>query len=239
MKRNKVLLVDDLNLILELEKVYLKGLPVDVYVAGNGEQALEIVSREKPDLIYMDLNMPVMDGPTCCRILKSDPTTREIPVIMVTSASSPQDELQCRSAGCDDFMTKPIDSHLFLEKGRRCIADFERRRRRYNYETDVSFLVGGEPRYGMTTDVSRGGLFPAIPNSGMPDDPVDLSFTLGVEERRLLVAARGRIVWQNPHQSPVKPVYPAGVGVQFTDIEAETVIAIERFFQEALPADKV
>lgn len=106
MKRNKVLLVDDLNLILELEKVYLKGLHVDVYVAGNGEEALEIVSREKPDLIYMDLNMPVMDGPTCCRILKSDPTTREIPVIMVISASSPQDELQCRSAG-GGTITKP------------------------------------------------------------------------------------------------------------------------------------
>lgn len=238
MTRKKVLLVDDVHLILELEKVFLKGLPVDIVVARDGEQALEMVKREHPDLIYMDLNMPVMDGPTCCRILKSDPATRGIPIIMVTTAGSSRDELLCRTAGCDDFITKPINGKIFLEKGRNCIADFERRRRRYSYETDVAFLAKGEPKFGMTTDISKGGLFIAVPNDSMPDDPVDLSFTLVSDESCLLVAARGRVVWENSPESPLKPGYPPGFGVEFTDIEPEVVARIEEFFAEGLPGKK-
>jgi CheY-like chemotaxis protein len=238
MTRKKVLLVDDVNLIIELEKAFLKGLPVDVVVARDGEQALEVVAREKPDLIYMDLNMPVMDGPTCCRILKSDPATRDIPVIMVTTAGSAQDEMHCRTSGCDDFITKPINGKLFLEKGRKCIADFERRRRRYDFATDVAFLEKGEPKFGMTTDISRGGLFIAAPNDSMPDEPVDLYFTLTAEERNLLVAARGRIAWENAADNPKKPSYPRGFGVEFTDVDAEVVAQIEAFFEEALSREK-
>src|SRR6185369_12372842 len=80
MKRKKVLLVDDVHLIIELEKAFLKGLPVDLLIARNGVEALELVNKEHPDLIYMDLNMPVMDGLTCCRALKSNPETMAIPV---------------------------------------------------------------------------------------------------------------------------------------------------------------
>lgn len=236
--RKKVLLVDDVNLILELEKAFLKGLPVDILVARNGEQAVEMVNREKPDLIYMDLNMPVMDGPTCCRILKSDPATKNIPIIMVTTAGCAQDEMHCRTSGCDDFITKPINGKLFLAKGRKCLADFERRRRRYDYATDIAFLEKGEPQYGITTDISKGGLYIAVPNGSMPDDPIDLSFTLAFEEKRLLVAARGRVAWENPPENPKKPSYPCGFGVEFTDIEPEVVTRLEEFFAEALPGKK-
>lgn len=234
MTRKKVLLVDDVNLIIELEKAFLKGLPVDVVVARDGEQALEMVAREKPDLIYMDLNMPVMDGPTCCKILKANPATRNIPIVMVTTAGSPQDELLCRSSGCNDFITKPINGKLFLEKGRACIADFERRRRRYEYATDVAFLAQGELQYGLTADISNGGLFITISGDSMPDEPVELSFTLSREGTSLRVAARGRIAWENPAENPKKPSYPPGFGVEFTGIEPEVVTRIEEFFQHGV-----
>lgn len=234
MSRKKVLLVDDVHLILELEKAFLKGLPVDILVARNGAEALEIVKRERPDLIYLDLNMPVMDGPTCCRVLKANPATRGIPVIMVTTAGREEDQLLCSAAGCDDFVTKPINNKIFLEKGRNCLADFERRKRRYNYTTDVQFLRDGEPRYGMITDISRGGLFIAVPSDVMPDDPIDLSFTLPHEGKNILVAARGRVAWENRPDSLKKPGYPAGVGVEFTDIDPSIIAMIENFFEESL-----
>lgn len=238
MIRKKVLLVDDVQLIIELEKAFLKGLPVDILVARNGEQALETAKRESPDLVYMDLNMPVMDGPTCCRILKADPATCGIPIIMVTTAGSVQDELLCRASGCDDYITKPINGKLFLEKGRKCIADFERRRRRYAHATDVAFLQNGEPRCGVTADISRGGLYIATPNDGIPDDPVDLSFTLASDDTNLLVAARGRVAWENSPANPKKSDYPPGFGVEFTTIEPEVVALIEEFFKEALSKNK-
>lgn len=233
MPRKKVLLVDDVHLILELEKAFLKGLPVDVLVAHNGAEALEIVKREHPDLIYLDLNMPVMDGPACCRKLKADPATNGIPVIMVTTAGREQDQLLCRSAGCDDYITKPINGKLFLDKGRKCIADFERRKRRYNYSTDVQFLKNGEPHYGMIADISKGGLFMAVPQGAMPDNPVDLAFSLPLGGNNILVAARGRVAWENRGDDPKKPAYPAGVGVEFTDIDPAIVAMIENFFDEA------
>lgn len=232
MSRKKVLLVDDVHLILELEKAFLKGLPVDILVAHNGAEALEIVKREHPDLIYLDLNMPVMDGPTCCRALKADPETKGIPVIMVTTAGKEEDQLLCRSAGCDDFVTKPINNKIFLEKGRNCIADFERRRHRYSYATDVQFLKNGEPRYGISTDISKGGLFIAVPSDVMPDDPIDLAFTLPDEGTNILVAARGRVAWENRSDSLKKPGYPAGVGVEFTDIDPSIVTLIENLIKE-------
>jgi CheY-like chemotaxis protein len=234
MSVKKVLLVDDVKLIVELEKAFLKGLPVEILVATNGAEALEIAMKEAPDLIYLDCNMPVMDGPTCCRALKANSLTKSIPVIMVTTAGRVQDELVCNAAGCDDYITKPINGKAFLEKGRKCLADFERRRRRYSFETGVEFLQNGEPRYGVTTDISRGGLFLAIPNNGIPDNPVDLSFSLPLEGENVLVAARARVAWENKADSRVKPSYPAGVGVEFTNIEPSMVTLVEHFFETAL-----
>jgi len=233
MSQKKVLLVDDVHLIIELEKAFLKGLPVDILVAHNGAEALEIVSREHPDLIYLDLNMPVMDGPTCCRALKADPATKDIPVIMVTTAGRDEDQFLCRLAGCDDFVTKPINNKIFLDKGRACLVDFERRRQRFSFTTDVQFLKHGEPEYGITADISRGGIFIAVPGHNLPDDPIDFSFTLPLGEGKFLVAARGRIAWENRADDLKKPDYPAGVGVEFTDIDPATVLLIENLFEGA------
>ena len=231
MSRKKVLLVDDVHLILELEKAFLKGLPVDILVAHNGAEALEITRQELPDLIYLDLNMPVMDGPTCCRALKSDPATKGIPVVMVTTAGREQDELLCRTSGCDDYLSKPINNKIFLEKGRKLIADFERRKQRYMYSSDVQFLENGEPRYGLIADISKEGLFMAIPHDALPDDPVDLAFSLPHDGKNILVTARGRVAWENRANNLLKPAYPAGVGVEFTDIDPAIVQMIESFLE--------
>lgn len=233
MARKKVLLVDDVNLIIELEKAFLKGLPVDVLTAGNGAEALEVVQKERPDLIYMDLNMPIMDGLTCCRVLKGDPATSAIPIIMVTTHGREQDLQLCQSAGCDDYITKPINARIFVEKGRNCIADFERRRRRYLYAIDVQFLKDGEPRYGVTADISKGGLYIVVPNDCIPDNPVELMFSLPHEGRSILVAARGRVAWENRDGALKKANYPAGVGIEFTDIDPEIVAVIEQYLEEA------
>jgi CheY-like chemotaxis protein len=238
MKNKKVLLVDDVKLIIELEKAFLRGLPVDILVAGNGAEALEIVRTERPDLIYLDLNMPVMDGPSCCRALKAGQETRNIPVIMVTTAGSVADELLCHAAGCDEFITKPINGKIFLEKGRKCIADFERRRRRYSYTAAVEFLQKGEPVSGVITDISRGGLFMSVPDDGFPDDPIDLSFSLPIGEDNVLMAARARVAWENRAEALIKPSYPVGIGVEFTDIDPQAVAMIEHFFEEALHKKK-
>ncbi|GAA6185611.1 diguanylate cyclase [Aliiglaciecola sp. NS0011-25] len=89
--------------------------------AASGQEALDFCSHRLPDIILMDINMPVMDGLTACRKLKESESTQEIPIIFVSSHNSPEAEDECWEAGCTDFITKPfsvttlrhrVNSHL-------------------------------------------------------------------------------------------------------------------------------
>jgi len=117
----RILLVDDVKLFLELEKSYLHLSHSVVLTAATGEEALETARRERPDLIFLDLYMPGMDGAACCSILKGDPDLSAIPVVMVTTGGRPEEVAQCRAAGCDGLLTKPVDRVAFLEMVARFI----------------------------------------------------------------------------------------------------------------------
>jgi two-component system cell cycle response regulator DivK len=86
--------------------------------AENGEEALAAVSRQRPDLILMDIQLPVMDGYEATRRLKADPATKSIPIIVVTSYALSGDEGKARAAGCDAYVTKPYSPRQLLAKVR-------------------------------------------------------------------------------------------------------------------------
>jgi CheY-like chemotaxis protein len=113
--RKTVLVVDDTEFNRDLVVQLLEG-DYDVIVAENGAEALEKTEREMPDLILMDLGMPVMDGWEATRRLKANDHLRHIPVIAVTSHAMVGDEVEARKAGCDDYLPKPIDEDLLLKK---------------------------------------------------------------------------------------------------------------------------
>jgi CheY-like chemotaxis protein len=114
----KVLLVDDTVTVTTLERIYLG--PVYEYIeARNGEEAVQKALADHPDLILMDVNMPVMNGIDGLRILKADQATAHIPVIMVTTRSEALAVDLCRSLGCAEFITKPIDRELLLSTVKR------------------------------------------------------------------------------------------------------------------------
>jgi two-component system, cell cycle response regulator DivK len=86
--------------------------------AENGADALTTVARQRPDLILMDIQLPVMDGYEATRRLKSDPATQSIPIIVVTSYALSGDETKAREAGCDAYVTKPYSPRQLLGKVR-------------------------------------------------------------------------------------------------------------------------
>jgi CheY-like chemotaxis protein len=88
----------------------------DMVIAENGEEALTVTEQERPDLILMDLGMPVMDGWEATRRLKTDGELKNVPVIAVTSHAMVGDEIEARKAGCDDYLPKPIDEDLLIKK---------------------------------------------------------------------------------------------------------------------------
>ncbi len=84
--------------------------------AGDGEAAVAAAKRERPDLILMDIQMPVMDGYEATRRIKADPDLQRIPVIVVTSYALSGDEGKARAAGCDAYVTKPYSPRQLLTK---------------------------------------------------------------------------------------------------------------------------
>ena len=120
----RILLVDDVRLFLELEKSFLHLAQVKILTAANGEEALAVVRRERPDLVFLDLYMPVLDGLTCCAAIKGDPEISATPVIMVTTGGKHEEVEQCRAAGCDGLLTKPVDRSAFLDMVSRFIPSF-------------------------------------------------------------------------------------------------------------------
>ncbi|MBI3515939.1 MAG: PleD family two-component system response regulator, partial [Proteobacteria bacterium] len=104
----RVLVVDDIPSNVKLLEAKLASEYYDVIAAENGHRAIDLARKESPDLILLDVMMPGLDGFKVCEMLKSDPTTAHIPVIMVTALSDAADRVRGLEAGADDFLSKPV-----------------------------------------------------------------------------------------------------------------------------------
>jgi len=113
-----VLVVDDNIQNLELLQAYLEDLDCQTLAAKDGPEALEIISRQPPDLILLDIMMPKMSGFEVCRKIKADPKTRDIPVIMVTALNEFGDIERAIASGTDDFLSKPVNKLELLTRVR-------------------------------------------------------------------------------------------------------------------------
>ena len=108
-----VLIVEDNLMNLELI-VQLLSDDYHVRTARDGRQGLDMAGRTPPDLILMDLSLPVLDGWEATRQLKADARLAHIPVVALTAHAMPGDDERARAAGCDDVLTKPIDEDLLF-----------------------------------------------------------------------------------------------------------------------------
>ena len=106
-QRKRVLVVDDYPDARDMYRVYLTFSGFEVLEAANGVEAIQIASDNPPDIILMDLSLPVMDGWEATRRLKSDPRTADIPVVALTGHALAGISEGARAAGCDAFVTKP------------------------------------------------------------------------------------------------------------------------------------
>jgi len=110
-----ILLVEDQEMNRDMLSRRLKKRGYDVAIAVDGAEGLEKARSEAPDLILMDMSLPVMDGWEATRTLKSDEATREIPVVALTAHAMSTDREKAMEAGCDAYETKPVDLPRLLE----------------------------------------------------------------------------------------------------------------------------
>ena len=112
----KILLVEDNEMNQDMLTRRLERRGYQVVLAADGEQGIAMASSESPDLILMDMSLPVVDGWDATRRIKSDPTTSSIPVIALTAHAMSGDRERAMQAGCDDYDTKPIELPRLLGK---------------------------------------------------------------------------------------------------------------------------
>jgi two-component system, cell cycle response regulator DivK len=115
----RILVVEDQPDSRQIIRDMVAGTDYEITEAENGEEALAAIAKERPDLILMDIQLPIMDGYTATRLIKTDPALRSIPIIAVTSYALAVEEKKARAAGCDDYVTKPFSPRQLLAKIRQ------------------------------------------------------------------------------------------------------------------------
>ena len=110
----KVLLVEDHEELWEFLSRRLRRRGFEVVLAHDGQQALDQAAAEEPDLVLLDMNLPVMDGWAVAGRLRADPATSGIPIIAVTAHAMSGDRAKAMAAGCDEYHPKPVDFSLLL-----------------------------------------------------------------------------------------------------------------------------
>ena len=113
---NKILLVEDNEMNRDMLSRRLERKGFEVVIAVDGQAGVDKASSTSPDLILMDLSLPVIDGWEATRQIKADAATQNIPVIALTAHAMSGDEQKAREAGCDDYDTKPVNLNRLLEK---------------------------------------------------------------------------------------------------------------------------
>ena len=116
MKNKRILVIEDNSLNMKLVRVLLTAIGKHkVIEAFDAENGIQLAREQKPDLILMDIQLPNMDGLDATRTIKSDPTLKDVIIIALTSRAMDGDARKAKEAGCNDYITKPIDTKLFLK----------------------------------------------------------------------------------------------------------------------------
>ena len=115
----RILVVEDQDDNRQIIRDMLAATDYEIMEAVNGEEALAAVAKERPDLILMDIQMPILDGYEATRRIKADPALRAIPIIAITSYALSGDEQKARAAGCNDYVPKPYSPRQLLAKIRQ------------------------------------------------------------------------------------------------------------------------
>ena len=236
--KKKILLVDDVSLFIELEKTFLQRKETfEILAAKSGEEALRIFEVEQPDLVYMDLHMPGMEGDECCRLIKESKVGKYTPIVMVTSAGSENDKSRCIDAGCNEIITKPINRTLFLSFAKRYLDVHERKEPRYASHLTVRIGQGKDKLFtNYTVNINTGGLYVSTSNLLSVGTILYVEFSLPGYEK--IVCCQARVAWVNEGMSPLKRDLPVGMGLGFIGISLDEMNEIREYIKSnALTAE--
>jgi uncharacterized protein (TIGR02266 family) len=229
-QRKRVLLVDEVRLILEMERSLFSRDQVAVTVARNGQEALHSLQVLKPQLVIMDLQMPGMDGAEVCRRIKADPDFCAVPVILTTGTDHAAELHRCHAAGCDAVIGKPLNRRKLLDAARRFLAMTERAAPRVITRMLVQYGIEDQQTlHDFSVNLASGGMFLETSQLLPIDTPLSLEFF--IPGAPATTRSRARVAWANPAGDQTKPDLPSGLGIQFLDMASQDSRAIRKFIR--------
>ncbi len=213
-----ILLVDDVKLFIELEKSFLEDAGYSVVTASSGKEALEKLPKVDPSLLLLDLYMPGIDGDEVCRQMRSDDRWKALPVIMVTAAGKEEEIRKCLDAGCDDYITKPVQKKLLVEKVKRLLGAVKARtEERKPFSLQVQVRGEGQQLVATAKDLSRNGIFLNSTASMAPGAVVELKLNLS-EGREIVLLGKVKRIQDGPDGGMgIYFIRPEGMGIKELD----------------------
>jgi len=184
-KPTKVLLVDDVRLFLELEKTFFRRQGCEIFTATTGTEALTVVHKEKPDLVVLDLSLPEMDGLEVLKRIRASEMLRGIKVIIASVSGEEEDIKNCKEAGCDAYLTKPVTQRVLLDTAARILGIPQRVDIRIWIEMQVEGSTNGSIFYGQSDNISIGGIYVRCERDFPIGSQIALGFTLPDENEPL------------------------------------------------------
>jgi len=233
MSLRTILLVDDIKFFLEQEKTFFNRGEFDLLLAHSGTEAVEIARQKKPDLIFMDLYMPEMNGDVACYTIKNDPELKQIPVIMVTHGNNEADFERCWHAGCDDIIVKPINEMYFIAATRRFLQITFRKTPRFAVRMRIQYKHSNEQEKVLadySVNLSTGGVFIETDTILPAETELNIEFMLPGNNRS--IRCKGRVAWINHPERKQNVNLPGGMGLQFVNLPWDDMNAIRHFIQK-------
>jgi uncharacterized protein (TIGR02266 family) len=218
------LVVDDVPMFRDLGTLFLSRYG-RVITATRGEEALEIVRRERPDVVVLDLHLPDLPGELVCREIRTAPATADTAVVVLAGGDA-EEHARAVRAGASDVLAKPIARLTLVESVQRFAeGGWPRGLPRVALDAPVRVRAARAERWLTARNVSRGGLF--LEGDGVPAESgeVTLEFALPDGPRRL--AATARIVWRRVLGADV-----TGAGLRFVALDRESARRLDAFVHE-------
>lgn len=228
-ENKSILLVDDVELFLELERTFFHREGFDLLVAINPQEIMQLVLKRQPDLVFMDMDMSDGRGDKICRWMKQDETLRLIPVIMLVDSGDNESESLCRQAGCDAIIHRPVRRQQLLSAARTFLDLTDRQLSRVPTRIPVEFGRQEQERIiNYSVNLSPDGLFVATDEIMPVDTPLTLRVKFPSGGRSL--TCRGRVAWLNhAGEGTKKPHLPTGMGIQFSQLANEQLNIVKGF----------
>jgi CheY-like chemotaxis protein len=218
----RLLVVEDDASSLELMTEVLGSMEAEVRPLSDSREAAVVVNKERFDGIFLDLEMPNLDGFALAQIVRASSWNKSTPIVVVTGRDEREAMSQSFATGANFFLQKPVDRNKLARLFRTVRGSLVENRRRYTrvpLQTDVTCNIGSRVNAGRTWNLSVGGIQVEVGNL-TPGDTVRVSFRL--PSSTTLIESMGRVVWTNNDRQ----------GIQFINMNNQNSEHVQKFIQE-------